>query len=274
MLGLTIGQTSTSTGLGRAAAVTASATDVVFVHGAGCGAIAYTTTAIRDLEAAGRAASTLHTVSYYACDVGGVSIMNEGSSSYLPSRDANDTSTDVRRFSYELAWYLWNTFGAKGKPVDVVGHSMGGIIITYALQRIAAHDPDYPTSLTVRSVTTFSAPYAGVSQSLCAQDTTTECTQLLAGSSLINQITATGAVTLGSKTVWTAVASEGADAIPSKSTLALAKVTYRVDYTYPAYTHTSYLVDASALRNARGTLNGTPFATGAHSLALLAQLLT
>ena len=45
----------------------------------------------------------------------------------------------LARISYELAWYLWNDFGSKGEAVDLVGHSMGGIVIAYALQQIAAH---------------------------------------------------------------------------------------------------------------------------------------
>lgn len=275
VVAVAVSRSSTVSGQGGSRPLGSSATDVVFVHGAGCTALPFTTEAIHDLESlTGRSATTFHTVAYYACDSGGDSIVNEGSSSYLPSTDDNGVNTDIRRISYELAWYLWNDFGSKGKAVDLVGHSMGGIVIAYALQRIAAHDPAYPSALTVNSVTTFSSPFDGVSPSLCATGQTAECTQLLTGSSLLSQISSAGAVTLGPKTVWTLVGSDGADAIPTTSSLALPGVTYRVDYQAPAYTHTSYLVDPTPTRSARGLMNGGEFLSGYHSLELLAHLLT
>ena len=228
----------------------------------------YTLAAIAAEESeTGLPASIFHTVAYYSCDTSGDSIINEGS---IPSTGSNDVNTDIDRIAYELAWYLWDSFGSSGKPVDLVGHSLGGIVIADALQHVAAHDPDYPTSLIVHSVTTFSSPFGGVPESLCDETPSLECTELLAGSSLLTQIDATGAVNLGGATNWTLVGSDGADQIPTSSTLALPGATDRIDYTDPMYTHTSYLLDSATTMNATGTINGAPFQAGAHSLALVA----
>jgi pimeloyl-ACP methyl ester carboxylesterase len=250
----------------------AAPTDVVFVHGAGCGAMQYTLAAMAaEQKETGLPASTFHTVAYYSCDTSGDSILDEGSASHLPSPGDNDTNTEIESIAYELAWYLWDNFGSSGKPVDLVGHSMGGIVIAYAMQRIAAHDPDYPPSLTVHSVTTFSTPFGGVSASLCDENPSQECTELLTGSALLAQVDGTGAVSLGGQTDWTLVGSDGADSLPTSSTLALPGVTNRVDYTSPMYTHTDYLLDSSSANDASGTINGTPFQDGVHSLELLAD---
>src|SRR5207249_4490639 len=106
---------------------------------------------------------------------------------------------DVRHFSYELAWWLWDTFTSQGKPVDLIGHSMGGLIITYALQRVAAQDPLFPPSLTVSTVVTISTPFKGVNGMMCAS-TNTQCLDLLPGSELVSQVQAAGAVHPGADT--------------------------------------------------------------------------
>ena len=265
-----------TTGLSRTAspAVAAtSTTDVVFVHGAGCGAINYTYYAMKFQAAAtGEPMSKLHTVAYYNCDTYGDSIVNEGSPNYLPSTDQNGMNTEIDRVAYELAWYLWNNFGSKGLPVDLVGHSMGGVIIADALQHIVEQDPAFPPSLDVPSVITFSAPMGGVSASFCALAPSEECTELTEGSPLLAGIDAAGAPKPGG-TVWVAVGSDGSDPIPSSSSLALPGATWRIDYTSPAYTHTGYLTDASWALNAHGTVNGIPFSTGYHSLLMMAELL-
>jgi pimeloyl-ACP methyl ester carboxylesterase len=253
-----------------------SSTDVVFVHGYGnCQNpwISGSGPLLTQYNWRHEPVAKLHAIEYYGCDWGGESIVGAGPDNaiYYPDTvDDNGQNSDIRHLGYELAWYLWNHFAAKGLPVDLVGHSMGGLIITYALQRVAAHDPRFPPRLTVPTVVTFSTPFAGANVG-CAPSV--ECSQLEPGSSFLAAVRAAGAPQLTGGTLWLLMGSSaGCDAVPATSSLALARTTWRVDYHSPCYTHTGYAWDTSAAGNATGTVNGKAW-TGAHSLAFMAWAL-
>ncbi|MGN6607616.1 MAG: IPT/TIG domain-containing protein [Jatrophihabitans sp.] len=220
---------------------------------------------------AGVPAADLHTVAFYACDAGGDPLFGYGpaAATTYPTT-TNDANTDLRRYAYELAWYLYDNFSARGRAADVVAASMGGVLITYAMQRVAAGDPLFPPALLVTNVVTFSTPFAGANVG-CPSDT--ECTQLAAGSTLTSAITAAGAP-MTDRTRWTVVGSSaGCDLVPASSSLALTSVTYAVDYTSPCYDHGGYESDYSGAQDAVGTVNGQPTTTGWHSLALMQAVL-
>jgi pimeloyl-ACP methyl ester carboxylesterase len=257
---------------GKAAAYT-NTTDVVFVHGYGNCQNPWISGAgplLTQYDWRHEPVAKLHAIEYYGCDWGGESIVGAGpnSASYYPDTiDDNGQNTDIRHLGYELAWYLWDHFGSKQLPVDLVGHSMGGLIITYALQRVAAHDPQFPPHLTVPTVVTFSTPFAGASVG-CAPSV--ECSEIAPDSAFVHDVMAAGAPQLAGGTLWLLMGSSaGCDAIPASSTLALPRATWRVDYRTPCYLHTSYVWDTSAAGNATGTLNGKSW-TGPHSLAFMA----
>lgn len=261
---------------GGAAAYTSS-TDVVFVHGYGPCQDAWT-------EGAGplqtqyyfrhQPLSELHAIDYYSCDTDGTDISSYAApaGTAVPAIDAQapdggGDNTPIEHYSYELAWYLWDNFASQGKPVDLVGHSMGGLVIAYALQQVAAHNPAFPPSLRVPTVVTFSTPYRGVNLG-CT--TTVECQEMLPGSAFISALDRTGAVQPGSGyTFWVIMGSSaGCDVVPASSTTVFGHVAEAIDYGSPCYTHVGYLWDDSAALDATGTINGKPF-TGAHSLAVM-----
>ena len=279
---------------GSAAAATAAFhTPVVIVHG--YGSCQNVSTAMEGPFAeqyyTGTAATDLHEIAYYGCDINGESIQGYGPlnspacvstdplvqvlcPASLRSPDNDYQNTDLRRFSYELAWYLYGNYGAS-KPVDLVGHSMGGLIITYALQQIAAHDPLYPPALSVQTVVTFSTPFAGVNLGT----NTLQLRQMQASGpdSVIPGIMATGAKQMyaGKYTLWAAEGSSaGCDALPASTTLALPRETFTLDYTTPCYTHVGYLWDAFQPVNAVAKLNGTTTTTAYHSLDYMHYLIS
>lgn len=248
---------------------------VVLVHGFGCGSINDVTAAAMALHyGGGIPIDRLHVVDFYACDGSADAITGFGSRSRFAVPHApNDADTSLERIGYELAWYLWHNFGSRGTPVDLVGHSLGGLVITYALQHIAKHAPGFPPSLTVPNVVTLATPYSGVPAWLCQAVPSVECGEMLPGSSFLTSLDATGAVPVGTTTRWTVVGSEPCDLISPRSALALPHVTYAVDYTSPCYDHVSYVYDTSWVADARGTINGVPFEQGLHAMALLIMLL-
>ena len=280
---------------GTASAATTAAfhTPVIIVHGYGsCQNVSTTMEGpFAEQYYTGTAASDLHEISYYGCDVNGESIQGYGplnnpncvSSNQvlnllcpvdLRSPDNDYLNTDMRRFSYELAWYLYNNYGAY-RPVDLVGHSMGGLIITYALQQIAAHNVLYPPALSVQTVVTFSTPFAGANLGT----STLQARQMApSGSdSIIPGILAAGAKQMyaGKYTIWAAEGSSaGCDVIPASSTLALHGETFVADYASPCYGHVDYLWDAFKPADATVKLNGVTRTNGYHSLDFMHYLIS
>lgn len=117
----------------------------------------------------------LHTVGYYG-DIGDAACTDR------IARGSTDTSIAV--LGRALARYLYAQRGRH--PVDLVGHSMGGLIIRAALDGVARHRPGFPPALRVANAVTVSTPHHGVRQSAawrrCAN---TECRQMRPGSAFL-----------------------------------------------------------------------------------------
>ena len=75
---------------------------------------------------------------------------------------AHTTGTDIRHLGYHLAWQIYDEFTSKGHTVEIMAHSMGGLIVRYALQKVQSGHPDFPPSLKVDEVMTFGTPHGGV----------------------------------------------------------------------------------------------------------------
>ena len=109
---------------------------------------------------------------------------------HFPRTDAHqngshDMDGDIRHLGYHMAWWIYNTWSSSGVTVDLVGHSMGGLMARYALDRIEANDPEFPPYLYVEDVVTLGAPHLGSGwASGCTW--AYECVQMENGSSFIN----------------------------------------------------------------------------------------
>jgi len=73
---------------------------------------------------------------------------------------------DLRNLACQLAWYIYNNYTLRHKNVLVVAHSMGGLIIRYALHWVYGgsygHSPAFPPELYVPTVVTFATPNGGI----------------------------------------------------------------------------------------------------------------
>jgi hypothetical protein len=235
---------------------------------------------------------TIESVAYYACDSNGPSIQSSGDpNAYFPSgaylgTGGNTDQTDIRHISYELAWYLYNKYSSHGQTVDIVAHSMGGLIVRWALYQIQAHDPVFPPVLYVQDVVTLSTPHNGIQDgynnlSWCAG--TLQCTQMTVGSSFLAELRSSGMdpqATGG--TVWTAEGSSSCDIMTAAQSTDMGDV-HKIIFEGTAqpycYDHTGYLTDTSDAADmpAQFTNPGDPAftttSTGAHSLAWMANAL-
>ena len=223
-----------------------SSVAVLFVHGAllgpGCvgtdvtGPTAFLAAVLRRHHWTG----PVRGVDYYCADSGRGAADIRGS-----ARPTADTSiTDIAGL---LAWYVYRTYSTRGVAVDLVGHSMGGLIIRDALAYTGRRG--FPPYLLVRDVVTVSAPYTGIpARPSCPL----QCRQMSYGSAYLTELSPAARPPQGrGGTTWTEIGGSPCDYIPAGSTLALPDA-LRVDLTGRApacYTHVSYLSDTSAARD-------------------------
>lgn len=169
------------------------------------------------------------TVQYYSGDSNCTySVIHHGSHSahYGGSHTSHNNSTDIRHLGYHLAWMIRDHFGTQ--PVDVVAHSMGGLVSRYMVYRIAKGDAAFPSTLSVEDVVTMGTPHNGTGWAYgCGS---TECVQMRPGSSFLNDLNANGQnpqATGG--TDWTLMGSDS-DGIVSASSATYSSANHKVIY--------------------------------------------
>lgn len=211
----------------------------------------------------------------YACDDGRVA--SAYGLGYEPQFDGS-TSEDIQHLACELAWLIWDNFTSQGKPVLVVAHSMGGLIVRDALYLTSKKpfdpaDPTFvpfPDHLNVPAAVTLASPHMGVSglegnwaewDCNCAQPD-----QMTSSSSntWLNDLIAHGAnPQAAGGTAWLTMAMAqsqrfippgqlGCSVTEGNDNPALADPvgelmsgSYQIAYYTPCYSHGGYLIDTS-----------------------------
>ena len=103
----------------------------------------------------GRERSSMTTIGYYAgdsparCDA----IVGDGQAS---------NARPIQDIARDLANYVYANYTSQGRPVDIVAHSMGGLISRVALLGSAQGWEGFPPKLNVTNVVTLSTPHQGV----------------------------------------------------------------------------------------------------------------
>jgi hypothetical protein len=129
----------------------------------------------------------LTSVQYYdaqvACDV---SVIPHGSASkhHPPSGGVHDRYVSIRHLGYELAWMIYDRYSRNGQTVDVAAHSMGGLVVRYALAQVQRGNVDFPPYLYVEDVVTMGTPHNG--SGYASWCWTTQCGEMSAGSSFLS----------------------------------------------------------------------------------------
>lgn len=221
-------------------------------------------------------------LSYYQCDTNGTNIdaPSRVNKYFASASDASGYSkdTDLRHLAYVLAWYVYDTYTSKGQTVDLVGHSMGGLMIRWALSRVAAHDAAFPPNLKVANVVTISTPYDGAIsavKNLAACKDSLECKQFEAGSSFLKELAASSPLP---GVDWTALGGGDCDLMSAASATDVQPA-HRLSWTQPCYDHNKILFDDSQNLDATATFsnpgNPTPTTTQSapHSLAAVLRAL-
>jgi hypothetical protein len=97
---------------------------------------------------------------------------------------AHTQNTNIRHLAYHWAWYVRDHFESRGRCVEAVGHSMGGLIIRYALAQVQRDHPAFPNAICVEDVVTFGTPHSGtLATFLCGW---LQCRQMRGGSEFLD----------------------------------------------------------------------------------------
>ncbi len=163
------------------------------------------------------------TIGYYdtqvACDV---SVIPYGSPSVhqAPSGGVHDRYVEIEHLGYELAWTIYERWSRHGETVDLVAHSMGGLVTRYALAQVQRGHPDFPPALLVEDVVTFGTPHGGSGYANWCW--TTQCGDMGYGSSFQSWIASHARnPQVGSGTDWTVIGSEDDGVIDDASAVAM-----------------------------------------------------
>ena len=69
----------------------------------------------------------------------------------------------IQELGRRLAWDIYNNYSRHGKSVDVVAHSMGGLVVRAAITGVKKYhqNADWPNYIYIEDVATFSTPFSG-----------------------------------------------------------------------------------------------------------------
>jgi uncharacterized protein with LGFP repeats len=86
----------------------------------------------------------------------------------VPVGTQGSNNEDLRHLGCELAWYIFDHYTSNDEEVRVLAHSMGGLIIRWALYKNqfqsnpSTYDSNYPPYVYVPAVVTLGTPHGGV----------------------------------------------------------------------------------------------------------------
>lgn len=181
-------------------------------------------------------------VGYYGGDTGCDANLTAYQSRCAQEEAGNEgtNNEDMRHIACELDWYIWEKWGNQFANVDIVAHSMGGLIVRWML---ATHDGSLPALTFVQDVVTVGTPHGGLTGLPCG---CLQAQQMTPNSDFMQGLISSAQdpqSTIG--TDWTMIGSDcdGSTAIDMDGG-------HKVRYIRPCYPHNNYLDDEEIGANA------------------------
>ncbi len=140
-------------------------------------------------------------------------------------------STAWKTLAKAFSWYVYDTYTSNGIAVDLVGHSMGGLITRGAVYGSQTGQSGFSPPLRVEDSVTLAAPHQGAAWYSygCFWG---QCSQLKPGASDIVWVNQNGNPQGTQGTEWTVFGSTDDDTVPDESALSMAVPdTRKVRYT-------------------------------------------
>ena len=164
-------------------------------------------------------AQTVKTVGFYfqdaSCDV---AISIEGH------------DVPIEELGRRMSWEIYNRYSRYGRAVDILTHSMGGLIAMTAISGTQRKLRGWAPYIFVEDVTTLATPFAGITNLgvLCVGNV--QCDQLQVGSTFFQQWSADNPQADGTGTDWTLIGSYDDDIVSESSATAMAHPGHKLLY--------------------------------------------
>ncbi|WP_283138914.1 FG-GAP-like repeat-containing protein [Rhizohabitans arisaemae] len=118
------------------------------------------------------ATGPIHTIGYYGANTSCDIMIERGG-----------RGTGLQHLGNKLAWEIYNRYSSRGISVDVVAHSMGGLILRAALTGAQQKLGNWPPYLYIEDAITLSTPHGGSDWALAC--TTAQCRDMTPGSAFL-----------------------------------------------------------------------------------------
>jgi hypothetical protein len=161
----------------------------------------------------------------------------------------HDLDTDIRHITLHVAWYVHDHFGASSITVDMLGHSMGGLLMRYAIAKSGSGAP-WPAKLRVEDAVTMGTPHGGLGTSWCKLSPWSDVRQMCSDSSFITWMKSYAQDPQGNGgTDWTLMASD-CDGWVAWNLAVDMNAAHKAVYISPCYGHSDYYTDVSTVNDA------------------------
>lgn len=146
-----------------------------------------------------------HRVGYYSTD--------EPKNCVRIAKGSTDTS--IKELGKQLAQNIYANYSSKGQSVDIIAHSMGGLVARAAIAGYARHEQGWPPKLLIQDVVTLGTPHQGaIVSTFCASDR--QCREMGGMNSFMNWI-GTRLPQADGGTDWTLIATDRDRAVNATS---------------------------------------------------------
>jgi hypothetical protein len=217
---------------------------IIFVHGYekgsawNCNGWDGMKSLFRNQEPKAPNSTALVTIGYYKGDTNcsqRISGVGSHSKHYGHSGTSHDTDTDIRHLAYHLAWYIESVWTRYGDPVDIVAHSMGGLIVRYMVAQVVKGNADFPSDLRIHDIVTLGTPHNGyraISALGCSLiSPSTQCKQMNGTSSFMDWLRANAmSPETSARTDWTTLGSDDDSWVAADSATGMGTNTTKVWY--------------------------------------------
>lgn len=161
----------------------------------------------------------------------------------------HDLNTDIMHMAYHFAWMVHDHFGASSVTVDMLGHSMGGLIMRYAVAKSGSGGV-WPPALRVEDAVTIGSPHGGLGTSWCKWSPWADVRQMCSDNYFITWMRSSASNPQGNGgTDWTVIGSDCDGWVAWNLAVDMAAA-HKVVYMNPCYGHSDYYTDVSTASDA------------------------
>ena len=147
--------------------------------------------------------------------------------------------TSIRHLGYHLAWSIARLNERRRSNVVVVAHSMGGLMLRYAIYQAAAGHRHFPPLVMVKDAITFGTPHLG--SGLARACTNIQCREMRPGSGLLAELEQHGQNPQGyAGTDWTLIGAHDDEVVAPGSAVGMAAAHKVLYYSRQGVEHPRY----------------------------------